>query len=135
MSGSGIPSYRLLEKAEIARVPGGGRELLDAGTEIIYLGRPGPHMEPLNDAARAQFAAAGAAAMTLDPTARLDLALVPVQPSGAPVEAPPPALVFVGANGKPLTGAALAKAQAAYAAGGSSAEEPLPPPPPPPTGA
>lgn len=107
-----VGRYRLLEKAEMPKVPGGGRELLDPGTEIVWIGKPGPHMEPLDDNAHEAVRRSGNLG-TLDPTRFLSLS-TPVARDGSPAE--PPEVVFVGANGKPLAGAALDKAKAAYAA-------------------
>ena len=61
------PRYVLKAKAYIPRVPGGDILVLEAGTEITYLGTPGPHMEPLNAAARTAFDLSGAADKSLDP--------------------------------------------------------------------
>ncbi len=43
------PRYRLKEAAFI------NDQLLEAGVEITYLGVPGPHMEPINEAATEKF--------------------------------------------------------------------------------
>lgn len=51
--------YRLLRKAYVPRVPGEICELLDEGAEIRFDGKPGPHMEPLDDVARANVEQAG----------------------------------------------------------------------------
>lgn len=51
--------YRLLAKSHIALVPGGEVDVRDAGTEITYAGKPGPHMLPLDDAAKKGVEMAG----------------------------------------------------------------------------
>ena len=61
-------SYRLLETAWIAPAPGLRHDLQQAGTVITYAGRPGFHMQPLDEAAtkamaRAEAEAAQQAAM------------------------------------------------------------------------
>jgi len=55
-------------------------ELLSAGAEIEYLGVPGPHLEPLNDEARAAMAAYWEAHpnASLDPTRHLPLGRDPI---------------------------------------------------------
>lgn len=45
-------TYRLTETAYMPRVPGGVSEHLAAGTEVVYEGKPGPHMEPLDSGAK-----------------------------------------------------------------------------------
>lgn len=48
------PRYRLLQKAYMRPSPDAeGDQIVPEGAEVTYLGVPGPHMEPLNDAARA----------------------------------------------------------------------------------
>ena len=59
--------YRLKHEAYIARMPGFDHELLPSGTEIIYSGKPGPHMEPLDESATEACRMAGAEQMNLDP--------------------------------------------------------------------
>lgn len=49
--------YRLTAKAHLPKHPGGEPELLDEGAEVTFAGRPGPHMEPLDEAARKAKAA------------------------------------------------------------------------------
>lgn len=44
--------YRLGQKAYMPPAPGQFEEVCEAGREIVYAGCPGPHMEPLDDAAR-----------------------------------------------------------------------------------
>lgn len=51
--------YRLTQKALMPRNPGGEPELLLPGTEVIYEGKPGPHMEALDDDAKVAKALAG----------------------------------------------------------------------------
>ncbi len=58
MSDAEKPRYRLRDKAFMAPAPGGGSRLLDAGTEIVYDGRPSANMEPLNFIAEQLLAAA-----------------------------------------------------------------------------
>lgn len=45
--------YRLTAKSHLPKNPGGEPELLEIGAEVVFAGMPGPHMEPLDDAARA----------------------------------------------------------------------------------
>ena len=49
------PRYRLTAPAHIAPHPGGKVQFLEAGTDIVHVGTPGWHMEPLNDTAKAVF--------------------------------------------------------------------------------
>lgn len=51
--------YVLNQKAHMARTPGGDVEMLEGGTEIVYDGKPGPHMDALDDDARLAKAMAG----------------------------------------------------------------------------
>lgn len=44
--------YRLTLKSYIAPAPGEFPAILDAGTEIVYAGVPGEHMEPLDHQAK-----------------------------------------------------------------------------------
>lgn len=46
------PMYRLTEAAHMAPVPGGRVQYLNEGETVTYLGVPGYHMEPVNEAAR-----------------------------------------------------------------------------------
>jgi len=41
-------TYRLTEEAYMPRVPGAGDEMLPVGTEIIFDGKPGGHMEAMD---------------------------------------------------------------------------------------
>jgi hypothetical protein len=50
-----VGKYRLGEKSEMPRRPGGERELLEAETEVWYDGMPGIHMEPLDAQAQANI--------------------------------------------------------------------------------
>jgi len=63
--------YILSQTAYIARKPGGVSEVLQAGTKIVFQGRPGPHMEATDDAGRAAKARAGE--QFTDPLRRLHL--------------------------------------------------------------
>jgi len=65
--------YRLKSEAYVSRAPGFDHELLAAGAEIVYCGKPGPHMEPLDEGAHEAYARAGAAGMVLDPFATIPL--------------------------------------------------------------
>lgn len=65
--------YRLKSEAYIARMPGFDHEILASGAEIVYCGKPGPHMEPLDEGAHEAYARAGAAGMVLDPFASIPL--------------------------------------------------------------
>jgi len=58
------PLYRLKQPAYMRARPDAEREeRLAADTEVVYLGKPGEHMEPLNDAAREAFQRAKPAAL------------------------------------------------------------------------
>lgn len=61
--------YRLDQRAYIPRTPGGDPEIVNEGEEIVYDGAPGPHMEPIDAAARAAVEKRGK--QTLDVTASL----------------------------------------------------------------
>jgi hypothetical protein len=50
--------YRLSAKSHLPKQPGGEPELLEIGAEVYFAGLPGPHMEPLDEAARAAKARA-----------------------------------------------------------------------------
>ncbi len=41
--------YTLTQKAHMPRVPGAEPEMLSEGTEVIYDGKPGPHMRAMDD--------------------------------------------------------------------------------------
>ena len=62
-------TYRLTEKAYIGPGPGAVARIMEAGSTIVLKGKPGPHMEPLDEAARQAVAMAGE--QTLDPTRSL----------------------------------------------------------------
>lgn len=50
------PRYRLLQKAYMKPSPDAeGDQIVAEGAEVIYLGKPGEHMEPLNEAAQKAF--------------------------------------------------------------------------------
>jgi len=68
-----LPAYQLLFEAYMPRMPGQACELLAAGTHVVSDLRPGPHLLPTNDAARAAFQAAGVTSMHLDPFARVPM--------------------------------------------------------------
>jgi hypothetical protein len=55
-----LPIYRLTQKAYMAPRPGDMEQILASGTEVVFTGAPGEHMEPVNEAAKAAVAAAGA---------------------------------------------------------------------------
>jgi len=65
--------YRLLRKSYVAPVPGAECQVLDEGAEIVFDGTPGAHMEPLDDAARANVERAGVTRdlSALDPVEQL----------------------------------------------------------------
>ena len=65
--------YRLRSEAYMPRMPGFGDELLAPGTEVVWAGKPGPHLEPLDATAQAAYTAAGADGMSLDPFASIPL--------------------------------------------------------------
>lgn len=51
--------YRLNQPAHIGMFPGDEHRVLDAGVEILYDGKPGPHMDPVDEAAHAAKARVG----------------------------------------------------------------------------
>lgn len=51
MTATELPRYRLTQTAHIARTPGAHAEILHAGAEVVFLGLPGSHMHPVNEAA------------------------------------------------------------------------------------
>lgn len=67
--------YKLTQESYIGRIPGADHEKLPAGTEIIWDGLPGPHMEPIDAQAIANVAHAERTVgmQTLDPTSELSL--------------------------------------------------------------
>lgn len=65
--------YRLLMQSYMPRSPGLDSELLEPGTEVVWDGKPGPHMQPIDGGAQVAYVTAGADKMTLDPFARLPL--------------------------------------------------------------
>jgi hypothetical protein len=65
--------YKLRSESYMPRMPGFDHELLTPGTEVVWAGRPGPHLEPLDDQARQNYEASGAAGMSLDPFASIPL--------------------------------------------------------------
>lgn len=65
--------YRLRSESYMPRMPGFEHELLAPGTEVVWAGRPGPHLEPLDATAQAAYTAAGADGMSLDPFASIPL--------------------------------------------------------------
>lgn len=72
-----IGKYTLTERAEIPRHPGAMRLLQEKGTEILYDGMPGPHMEPLDPQAEAniRYVIEHYGARPLDPTSTLSLVM------------------------------------------------------------
>lgn len=129
--------YRLRSEAYMPRMPHFDCEILAPGTEVVWAGRPGPHLEPLDDLARAAYAAAGADGMSLDP-----FACVPLTDAATDddilaeriARAMGPAMIsalgklgFIKAAGQPATPAsAMAPIPLA------TVPDVLPPPPPPP---
>lgn len=82
--------YKLTQRAYIARSPGAMDEPLEIGTDIFYAGRPGPHMDPLDEAAEqavSRVTGTGRDLSRLDPTKELSLV------GGEPGSVPPPAPV------------------------------------------
>jgi hypothetical protein len=53
--------YRLLQKAYMPPRPGAFEAVLEEGQEVVYTGKPGDHMEPLDDGARKAMAMRAAA--------------------------------------------------------------------------
>ena len=51
--------YRLNQPAHIGMFPGDEHRILEAGVEILYDGKPGPHMDPVDEAAHAAKARVG----------------------------------------------------------------------------
>lgn len=80
--------YRLSQKAYMARVPGGDHEVLDEGTEVVWDGLPGPHMDALDAQAKAnvEHAQKTHGTQTLDPTNELSLILGEIDDVDAEIE-------------------------------------------------
>lgn len=55
------PRYKLRQKAYLPQRPGEEAKILPADAEIVFLGQPGEHMEPLNEAAEAALKEHGGA--------------------------------------------------------------------------
>jgi len=51
--------YRLLDRAYMGMFPGDEPRIVEAGAEVIWDGKPGPHMEALDDEGRAAKERAG----------------------------------------------------------------------------
>jgi hypothetical protein len=64
-------SYKLNQRAYMPRSPGFDHDVLEEGTTVLWDGKPGPHMDPLDDTARAAKERAGE--MTLDWTQYMPL--------------------------------------------------------------
>jgi hypothetical protein len=47
-----LPLYRLAQKAYMPLKPGDDDRILAVGTEVVFTGAPGEHMEPVNEAAK-----------------------------------------------------------------------------------
>lgn len=69
--------YRLTQESYIGRIPGADHERLPPGSEIVWDGLPGPHMEPIDAQAHAnvEHAMRTVGQQTLDPTTELSLIL------------------------------------------------------------
>lgn len=65
--------YKLRQRAYIAPSPGAPARMQEAGTVITYDGRPGPHMEPLDEMAKDAYRMANPQAGSLNPTLRMPL--------------------------------------------------------------
>ena len=63
--------YKLRQRAYIAPSPGAPARMQEAGTVITYDGRPGPHMEPLDENAKAAAKRADVDPNALHPTRRM----------------------------------------------------------------
>lgn len=68
-----MPRYRLKARSFMARSPGAGQRLLEAGSEVNYLGMPNENLEPLNEAARKMYGAAGVKVNSMRPELSLPL--------------------------------------------------------------
>lgn len=70
-----VGRYTLLEKSYIAKNPGGPHEVLDAGAVVVWAGKPGPHMQPMDDGAKKAVALAeqNGGLGFLDPTSKIEL--------------------------------------------------------------
>lgn len=81
--------YKLTERAYIGRIPGADHEPLEAGTDVVWDGMPGPHMDPLDAQARAnvEHALRTQGRQTLDPTQDLSLIVGEVDDVDAEIEA------------------------------------------------
>lgn len=152
--------YRLRSESYMPRMPGFEHELLQAGAEVTWAGKPGPHLEPLDPQAHANYVTVGAAGMSLDPFSSVPLTNAATDDDilaeriaramgkvmGAPAAATDTTReadlatreATVAAREAALAAqeAAMAAREAALAAAPTQQAEPvLPPPPPPPPAA
>lgn len=130
-----VGRYRLEQRSYIPSAPGMVHELLEAGTEITFDGKPGPHMTPLDEGAALAYELSGAKDVVLDPFSRI--------PLNAPTENDAQAERIAEAVAKAtseVTASAMAAAMAQIATAAltptapaaSPPASPPPPPPPPP---
>ena len=73
MADAELPRYRLKARSFMATMPETGQRLLDAGTEITYLGLPNENLIPVNEPARKMYASAGIRANSMRPELSLPL--------------------------------------------------------------
>lgn len=137
------PRYRLKARSFMARSPGAGQRLLEAGSEVNYLGRPNENLEPLNEAARKMYDAAGIRANSMRPELSLPLHGPGGGEAGAMQrqalgfdEMTEQRFIALERSVQDLTAAIAALRRAAAPAGPVPAAKPhrtvIPPPPPPP---
>lgn len=63
--------YRLKQRAYISPLPGKPQRLMEAGSVVTTTTRPGPHMEPVDETARAAIQRAALDPHALNPTLRM----------------------------------------------------------------
>jgi len=68
-----LPRYRLKARSFMSLMPDTGQKLLEAGTEITYLGLPNENLIPVNHPAEKMYDAAGIKANSLRPELSLPL--------------------------------------------------------------
>lgn len=125
--------YRLTEEAYIGRTPNAMHEVLPEDTVITHNGRPGPHMQPMDEGAKQAVATAeklgGLGA--LDPTASLDLTMAPETEKALLLEKNAELEARI-AEASARVAAAEPEAEAPAQEAAQPAPNPPPPPPPPP---
>lgn len=123
--------YRLKARAYMPRMPGFDHEMLEPGTEVFWNGKPGPHMDALDEAGAEALLRAGP--QSLDPFGSVPLGaavsdedVLAERIGAALAKALPGVLAAMTAQQAPIVHAAPAPAPAPLAV-----QPPMQPPPPP----